>query len=147
MKLPSVELWKRCLQWGQKRGWPLVGVHIVVERFVPPSNSDRRAETAVEVAASSILRKAISLAESVVLVPIVQIDVEVPDQWFGPALSSLQARGARIESVEDEGGMKSIVAYAPMENLFGYATSLRSMTEGHGIYQAKFDHYGNPNEY
>jgi elongation factor G len=49
--------------------------------------------------------------------------------------------------VEDEGVVKSIIAYAPMENFFGYTTSLRSITEGRGIYQAKFDHYGNMNEY
>ena len=110
-------------------------------------SGDRRAETAVEVAASAILRKAVSLAGSYILVPIVQVSVEVPDTWFGAALASLQARGARIEAVEDEGGIKSIIAYAPMENLFGYTTSLRSITEGRGIYQAKFDHYGNLNEY
>jgi len=74
--------------------------------------------------------------------PIVQISVEVPDAWFGAALASLQARGAQIESVEDAGGIKTIVAYIAMEKLFGYATSLRSLTEGHGIYQARFDHYG-----
>ncbi len=132
---------------GPSGGWPIVGAKLIVERIIAPMSGDRRAETAVEVAASAILRKAVSLAGSNILVPIVQVSVEVPDTWFGAALASLQARGARIEAVEDEGGIKSIIAYTPMENLFGYTTSLRSITEGRGIYQAKFDHYGNLNEY
>jgi elongation factor G len=132
---------------GPAGGWPVVGAKVVIENFVPPGRGDKRAETAVEAAASSVLRRAVNLAGSIVLVPIVQISVEVPDTWFGAALATLQTRGARIESVEDAGGTKSIVAYAPMENLFGYATSLRSLTEGRGIYQAKFDHYGSENEY
>ncbi len=127
---------------GPTGGWPVIGAKVVVEHFVPPKGSDKRTETAVEAAASSVLRRAVSLAGSLVLAPIVQISVEVPDAWFGAALASLQARGARIESVEDVGGIKTIVAYTAMEKLFGYATSLRSLTEGHGIYQAKFDHYG-----
>ncbi len=127
---------------GPTGGWPVIGAKVVVEHFVPPGSNDKRAETAVEAAASWVLRRAVGLAGSLVLVPIVQISVEVPDAWFGAALASLQARGARIESVEDVGGIKTIVAYTAMEKLFGYATSLRSLTEGRGIYQAKFDHYG-----
>ena len=136
---------------GPSEGWPIVGTKVIVESFMSPGSAtgsaDKRSETAVEAAASSILRKAVNLAGTVVFVPIVQISVEVPDDWFGSALASLQARGARIEAVEDTGGIKSIVAYAPMEHLFGYATSLRSLTEGRGIYQAKFDHYGSACEY
>lgn len=136
---------------GPSEGWPIVGTKVVVESFMPPGgaagSADKRLETAVEAAASSVLRKAVNLAGTVVLVPIVQVSVEVPDDWFGSALASLQARGARIEAVEDTGGVKSIVAYAPMEHLFGYATSLRSITEGRGVYQAKFDHYGSAREY
>ncbi|MEN6381972.1 MAG: GTP-binding protein [Rectinema sp.] len=132
---------------GPSGGWPIIGARLIIERITAPMGGDRRAETAVEVATSAILRKAVSLAGSYILVPIVQVSVEVPDAWFGAALASLQARGARIEAVEDEGVVKSIIAYAPMENFFGYTTSLRSITEGRGIYQAKFDHYGNMNEY
>ncbi len=132
---------------GPTAGWPLRGVKSVVEAFVQPAGSDKRAGTAVEAAASAAFRKALEAASSVVLVPIVQIVVEVSDAWFGPALASLQAHGARIESAEDAGGIKTIVAYAPMEKLFGYATSLRSITEGRGIYQAKFDRFGNELDY
>lgn len=132
---------------GPTGGWPLRGVKAVVESFVQPASSDKRSEVAVEAATSAALRRGIETSSSVVLVPIVQISVEVPDAWFGPALSSLQSRGARIESAEDAGGVKTIVAYAPMEKLFGYATSLRSITEGRGIYQAKFDRFGNELDY
>ncbi len=132
---------------GPTAGWPMRGVKSVVEAFVQPATSDKRAETAVEAAASAAFRRALEAAGSIVLVPIVQIAVEVPDAWFGPALASLQAHGARIESAEDASGIKTIVAYAPMEKLFGYATSLRSITEGRGIYQAKFDHFGNELDY
>jgi len=135
------------LSVGPAAGWPLRGVKAVVEAFAPPAGSDKRAETAVEAAASAAFRRVLEMAGSLVLVPIVQIAVEVPDAWFGPALASLQSHGARIESAEDAGGMKTIVAYAPMEKLFGYATSLRSITEGRGIYQAKFDRFGNELDY
>jgi len=127
--------------------WPLVGVKMVLESLVPPGTADKRAETAVEVAASIALRKALSSAGSVVLVPIAQVTIEIPDAWFGPALASLQARGARVESVDDAAGIKTIVAYAPMEHLFGYATLLRSLTEGRGIYQAKFDRFAREQDY
>lgn len=132
---------------GMTSFWPFVGVKMVLDSFVPPSATDKRAETAVEVAASVALRKALSSAGSVVLVPIAQVTIEIPDAWFGPALASLQARGARVESVEDAAGIKTIVAYAPMEHLFGYATSLRSLTEGRGIYQAKFDRFSREQDY
>ena len=132
---------------GPTEGWPVVGARVIIESFVSPGSDGKRSEIAVEAASSSILRRAVSLAGSYVLVPIVQISVEVQDTWFGAALAALQTRGARIESVEDAGGIKTIVAYAPMENLFGFTTLLRSLTEGRGIYQANFDHYGAGHEY
>jgi len=132
---------------GPSEGWPVVGVLVTVERCVPPSGSGKKIETAIEAAASIVLRKAVQQAGTRVLVPIVQIAVEVPDEWFGPVLALLQARGARIEAVEDTGGIKSILAYAPMEQMFGFASALRARTEGRGIYQARFDHYGDSREY
>ena len=153
LRMPSIyeaaihQAMETAMAVGPTAGWPLRGVKSVVEAFAQPAGSDKRAETAVEAGASAAFRRAIEAAGSLILVPIVQIAVEVPDAWFGPALASLQAHGARIESAEDAGGMKTIVAYAPMEKLFGYATSLRSITEGRGIYQAKFDRFGNELDY
>lgn len=132
---------------GPLEGWPLEGIRLTITEFLAPSSCDRRSEAAVELSAHALTQKVVRKAGPRVLVPIVKAMVEVPDAWFGKALASLQARGARIESVQDEGNGKTIIAFAPMESLFGYATTLRSITEGRGMYQAVFEKYAGPGEY
>jgi len=70
-----------------------------------------------------------------------RIDIDCPDEHFGPVLNSISSRGGRIESVEESPGSKSIVAQAPMSRLFGFASELRSMSKGRAQFQARFAGY------
>lgn len=127
---------------GPLRGWPMEAVHVAIVSLVPPPNgSGRNGETAVEAATAMATRRALLEAGSEILEPIMQIDIECPDENFGPVLNVISARGGRIESVEDGIGQKTISAQAPMRGLFGFAGELRSMSRGRAQLQARFKSY------
>ena len=96
---------------------------------------------AVEAAAALATRRALLEAGSEILEPIMHIDIECPEEYFGPVLNAISTRGGRVESVEDGIGMKSISARAPMRDLFGFAGELRSMSKGRAQFQARFGSY------
>ncbi len=88
------------------------------------------APPALHMAAQSAFRQALEAAGPVLLEPLMQVDIGVPDAFLGPVVSLLGARQARVEAVDDKAGQKAVVALAPMRALFGFATALRSATQG-----------------
>jgi Translation elongation factors (GTPases) len=84
----------------------------------------------MHMAAQQAVRKALEQARPVTLEPIMRLDISVPDSFLGAVISLLGARGARVEGIDDKGGLKQIQALAPMRELFGFATSLRSVSQG-----------------
>ncbi|MHB9151962.1 MAG: GTP-binding protein [Spirochaetales bacterium] len=127
---------------GPGQGWPMESARLTISELVPPGNgTGRNGEMAVEAAAALATRRALLEAGSEILEPIMHIDIECPEEHFGPVLNAISTRGGRIESVEDGIGMKSISARAPMRNLFGFAGELRSMSKGRAQFQARFGSY------
>ncbi|PKL06809.1 MAG: hypothetical protein CVV53_02425 [Spirochaetae bacterium HGW-Spirochaetae-9] len=127
---------------GPSQGWPMESLLLTVAAFMPPgSNTGRNGEVAVEAAAALATRKTLLAGGSEILEPVMRIEIECPEEHFGPVLGSITARGGRIESVEDGIGIKNISARAPMGRLFGFAGELRSMSRGRAQFQAFFESY------
>lgn len=84
----------------------------------------------MHMAAQQALRKALEKACPVILEPLMRVDISVPESFLGAVLALLGVRGARVEAIDDKGGQKQIQALTPMRGLFGFATALRSATQG-----------------
>lgn len=127
---------------GPSQGWPLEGAKLTIIDLAPPGGgTGRNGEIAVEAASALAVRRALLEAGSEILEPVMRIDIDCPDEHFGPVLNAISARGGRVESVEEGAGMKSITALAPLGRLFGFAGELRSMSRGKAQFQARFGSY------
>jgi len=127
---------------GPAEGWPMEAIRLTLIDFAPPAGgTGRSGETAVEAATALAARRALSGAGSIILEPVMRVDIECPEEHFGPVLNALASRGGRVESVEDGLGRKDISALAPMRRLFGFAGELRSMSHGRAQFQARFGGY------
>jgi elongation factor G len=99
-------------------------------------------ERAFATAASMALRKAIAQAGPILLEPIMRVEVVTPDDYTGDVIGDLSARTASITGIESRNGSgQSILADVPLASMFGYATALRSRTQGRGSFVMEFDHY------
>ncbi|MDD5318226.1 MAG: elongation factor G [Candidatus Pacebacteria bacterium] len=98
-------------------------------------------EIAYKIAGSQAFQEAAKKARPVILEPIMKVEVVTPEQFMGDITGSLSAKRAQIEGMEDRGMNKAIKAMVPLSEMFGYTTSLRSMTAGRGSATMEFDHY------
>jgi elongation factor G len=99
-------------------------------------------DVAFQVAGSMALRNGVAQADPVLLEPVMKIEAVVPEEFVGDVVGDLNARRAQIEGIETRSdGMHSISNFAPLVDMFGYATDLRSMTQGRGIFTMEFDRY------
>ena len=98
-------------------------------------------EIAFKIAGSSALQTAAKRAKLVLLEPIMRLEVIVPSEFFGDTIGDLSARRGKIEETKDRLNLKVIAASVPLAEMFGYATALRSLTEGRGTFTMEFDHY------
>ena len=98
-------------------------------------------EIAYKIAASQAFQDAAKRAKPVILEPIMKLEVTVPEKFMGDITGNLNSKRAQIEGMEDRGMLKVIKAKVPLSEMFGYVTSLRSMTEGRGNANMEFDHY------
>lgn len=98
-------------------------------------------EIAYKIAASQAFQEAAKKAKPVILEPIMKLEVVVPEKFMGDITGHLSSKRGSIESMEDRFGLKVVKAKVPLSELFGYVTTLRSMTEGRGNANMEFDHY------
>lgn len=98
-------------------------------------------EMAFEFAGSMAFKNGMAKANPVLLEPIVKVEITVPEEYMGDVMGDLNSRRGRIEGMEARSGAQIIKAQVPMAEMFGYATVLRSRTQGRGIYSMEFDHY------
>ena len=87
------------------------------------------------------MKDAMKKGASVLLEPIMKVDVTMPEDYMGDVIGDLNSRRGRVEGMEDIGGGKMVRAFVPLAEMFGYATDLRSRTQGRGNYSMFFDHY------
>jgi elongation factor G len=98
-------------------------------------------EIAFKVAGSLAFRDAMPKASPVLLEPVFKIEVLTPDEYMGDVIGDLNARRGRVESIDIRGNVQAIRGFAPLSQMFGYATDLRSKTQGRGLYTMQFSHY------
>lgn len=105
-------------------------------------DEEESSEMAFRVAASMALRNGVEKAAPVLLEPVMCVESVVPDEFSGAIIGDLSARGGQIEGLQPRGvGMQAVRAMVPLAEMFGYATDLRSMTQGRGTFTMEFDHY------
>ena len=98
-------------------------------------------EMAFKIAGSMAFKNAMAKADPVLLEPIEKVDVTVPEEYMGDVMGDINSRRGRIEGMEPRAGAQVIRAFVPLSEMFGYATTLRSRTQGRGVYIMQFDHY------
>lgn len=98
-------------------------------------------EMAFKIAGSMAFKNAMSKAEPVLLEPVEKVEVTVPEEYMGDVMGDINSRRGRIEGMEAINGAQIIRAFVPLSEMFGYATTLRSRTQGRGTYSMVFDHF------
>ncbi len=98
-------------------------------------------EMAFKIAGSMALKDGLAKAKSVLLEPVMKVEIITPDDYFGDLMGNVTARRGIIQGTDDRNGVKVINAHIPLAEMFGYATDLRSRTQGRGNYTMQFDHY------
>ena len=138
--IPSVEKGVReALKKGVLAGYPLVDLRVILfdGSFHEVDSSDFAFRTAGEIA----LKEGAKKANPTLLEPIMKLQVRCPKEYFGDVVGDLSSRRAKIESTEDRENIKIINAKVPLAEMFGYATTLRSLTQGRGNFVMEFSHY------
>jgi elongation factor G len=129
-----------CLQSGVLRGYPVQDVRVRIKELRKAEGKSTPA--GFHMAAVAALKAAMEAAGPVLLEPIMWVEISVPEEFVGEAISLLGAKGAKVENMLDRAGLKVVQALAPMRQLFGFSTSLRSSTQGRAglmIRFARFD--------
>ncbi len=98
-------------------------------------------EMAFKIAGSMALKEALRKADCVLLEPMMKVEVVIPDEYMGDVIGDLNGRRGRIEGMEAHAGLQSVHGLVPLSEMFGYATDLRSRTQGRGNYTMQFAHY------
>ncbi|MDO5457634.1 MAG: elongation factor G [Atopococcus tabaci] len=138
--IPSVDAGlKDALENGVLAGYPLVDIK--AKLYDGSYHDVDSSESAFRVAASLALRNAAKQAGPVILEPIMQVDITIPEDYLGDIMGHISARRGSIEGTELSGNTNIVRGFVPLSEMFGYATTLRSATQGRGTFQMHFDHY------
>jgi elongation factor G len=98
-------------------------------------------EMAFKIAGSMAFKEALAKAEERLLEPMMKVETIVPDQYLGDVVGDINSRRGRIDNIETRESEQSVHSFVPLSEMFGYATDLRSRTQGRGMYTMQFDHY------
>ena len=123
---------------------PLAGYQIMdvgVELYDGSYHEVDSSEMAFKIAATMAFREAAKKAKPVLLEPVFKVEVTVPDEYMGDVIGDISSRRGRIEGSDMRSGAVAIRGYVPLSEMFGYATDLRSKTQGRGVYVMQFDHF------
>lgn len=138
--IPSVEAGlKDALNAGPLAGFPLVDLK--AKLYDGSYHDVDSSEAAFKIAASLALKEASKTAGAVILEPIMAVDIVAPEDNLGDVMGHVSARRGMIEGQESRGPVLAVKAKVPLSEMFGYATTLRSATQGRGTFQMVFDHY------
>ncbi|MFU0824309.1 elongation factor G [Clostridium sp.] len=98
-------------------------------------------EMAFKIAGSMAFKNGMAKADPVLLEPVMKVEITVPEEYMGDVMGDVNSRRGRIEGMNARAGAQIISAFVPLAEMFGYATTLRSKTQGRGVYSMEFDHY------
>ena len=139
--------WAKAIEQGMREalangiiaGYPMVDLKAIVtdgSQHEVDSN-----EMAFKIAGSMALKAAVQRAGGVIVEPVMKVEVVVPEEFMGNIIGDLNSRRGQIHGMTDRANARVINAHVPLATMFGYATDLRSATEGRGVYSMEFDHY------
>ena len=130
---------KEAMENGVIAGYPMVDIQVTV--FDGSYHDVDSSEMAFKIAGSMGFKAGAAKAQPALLEPYMKVEVIVPEDYMGDVIGDLNSRRGRIEGMEARNGAQSIRAFVPLAEMFGYATDLRSKTQGRGNYSMEFDHY------
>ena len=138
--VPAIEQGiKEACETGVLAGYPVIDVKVsLIDGSYHEVDSS---EMAFKIAGSMALREAVLKASPVLLEPKMKVEVEVPEDFLGDVMGDLNSRRGGIEGMNSEGGIAKVTAKVPLAEMFGYATDIRSKTQGRGIFSMEFSHY------
>ncbi|MEE8669919.1 elongation factor G [Heyndrickxia coagulans] len=127
------------MQRGVLAGYPLVDIK--AKLYDGSYHDVDSSEMAFKVAASLALKNAASKCDPVLLEPVMKVEIVIPEEYLGDIMGQVTARRGRVEGMEARGNAQVVRAMVPLSEMFGYATALRSSTQGRGVFTMTFDHY------
>lgn len=130
---------EEALKSGPLSGYPMIDIKATL--YDGSYHDVDSSEMAYKIAASMALKEAAKKAGAVLLEPIMGVEVIVPEQYFGDTMGDISSRRGNIEGTEQRNNVQVIKAKVPLKEMFGYATDLRSFTQGRGNYTMQFSHY------
>lgn len=136
---PAEQGMKEACESGILAGYPVIDVKATL---VDGSYHDvDSSEMAFKIAGSMAIKNAVMKASPVLLEPMMKVEVEVPDDFIGNVIGDLNARRGQIEGQDNEAGIAKVTAKVPLAKMFGYATDIRTKTQGRGIFSMEFSNY------
>jgi elongation factor G len=138
--IPAVDAGIReALTSGVLAGYPVVDIRATL--YDGSYHEVDSSEMAFKIAGSMALKEGMKKASPVLLEPIMKVEVVVPEDYLGDVIGDINARRGQMEGMEPRSGAQIVRAFVPLSEMFGYATALRSKTQGRGIYTMQFSHY------
>ncbi|MCD5405282.1 MAG: elongation factor G [Desulfotomaculum sp.] len=138
--IPAVDAGIReAMETGVLAGYPMLDIRVTL--FDGSYHEVDSSEMAFKVAGSMAFKEGAKKADPVLLEPIMKVEVIVPEEYMGDVMGDINSRRGRIESMDQRGNSRVITAYVPLAEMFGYATDLRSRTQGRGQYTMQFARY------
>ncbi len=130
---------QEALESGVLAGYPVLDIKVTL--YDGSYHEVDSSEMAFKIAGSMAVRDAIMKAKPVLLEPMMKVEVIVPEEYMGDVIGDINSRRGKIEGMESRSGAQVIRGFVPLSEMFGYATDLRSNTQGRGVYSMQFDHY------
>jgi len=137
---PAEEGMKEACESGILAGYPVIDLKVTL---IDGSYHDvDSSEMAFKIAGSMAMKEAVMKASPVLLEPMMKVEVEVPEDFLGDVMGDLNSRRGHIDGMGSDDGIAKVTAHVPLAEMFGYATDIRSKTQGRGIFSMEFSHYG-----
>lgn len=138
--IPAIEKGvKEALDKGVVAGYPMVDIEVTV--YDGSFHEVDSSEAAFKIASSMAFQEGSRRAKPVLLEPIMKVQVIIPQEFLGEVTGNVNSKRGRIENIDDRANVKVINVKVPLSEMFGYATEIRSMTQGRGSFTMEFDHY------
>ncbi|RBP44876.1 elongation factor G [Garciella nitratireducens] len=130
---------REAMENGVVAGYPVLDIKVIL--YDGSYHEVDSSEMAFKIAGSMAFKEGMKKADPVLLEPVFKVEVVVPEEYMGDVIGDINARRGKIEGMEPRAGAQVIRGYVPLSEMFGYATDLRSKTQGRGSYTMQFDHY------
>jgi elongation factor G len=120
-------------------GYPMTDLRVTLLKA--QTDKDHPSQIALKIASSNALREACRKAQPVLMEPMMEVNIVVPEEFMGEVVGDLKARKSSVEAITSKGRTTLIKALSPLTRMFGYSTDLRSLTQGRGTFSMQFSHY------